>query len=106
MWGYGGLRFAGTVDRRIEARGKLISPGFVNCHLHAATNAGQAVFLDGLKTDYFGSNFIGDAAPRRGAPAPRAGDRAVGGQANYSYARRCAPGSTAGTAACARAEAP
>ena len=71
-----GRRFEGRVDRTIEASGKLVSPGFVNCHLHAATNAGQAVFLDGLKADYFGSNFIGYAAPRRGAAAPRAGDTA------------------------------
>jgi cytosine/adenosine deaminase-related metal-dependent hydrolase len=71
-----GRRFEGEVDRRIDAAGKLVSPGFVNCHLHAATNASQSVFLDGLKADYFGSNFIGYAAPRRGAPAPRVGDRA------------------------------
>ena len=71
-----GRQFEGTVDRRVEARGKLISPGFVNCHLHSATNAVQAVFLDGLKADYFGSNFIGYAAPRRGVAPPRAGDRA------------------------------
>lgn len=71
-----GRSFEGTVDRRIEAGGKLVSPGFINCHLHSATNAVQAVFLDGLKTDYFGSNFIGYAAPRRGAPSPRADDRA------------------------------
>ena len=71
-----GSRFEGAVDRRIDAAGKLISPGFVNCHLHAGTNATQTVFLDGLKPDYLGSNFIGYAAPRRGARAPRAGDRA------------------------------
>jgi cytosine/adenosine deaminase-related metal-dependent hydrolase len=71
-----GRRFDGQVDRRIEAAGKLISPGLINCHLHAATNASQAVFIDGQKTDYFGSNFIGYAAPRRGAPAPRGRDTA------------------------------
>src|SRR5207247_9624270 len=71
-----GPTFDGPVDRRVDATGKLGSPGLINCHLHAATNAGQAVFLDGLKADYFGSNFIGYLAPRRGAPAPRAGDRA------------------------------
>src|SRR2546428_9656788 len=71
-----GARFDGPVDRRIDATGKLVSPGLVNCHLHAATNAGQAVFLDGLKADYFGSNFVGYVAPRRGASVPRAGDRA------------------------------
>src|SRR5438477_12870160 len=63
--------FSGTVDRRIDASGKLVSPGFVNCHLHAAVNSGQWVFLDGLKADYFGSNFIGYVAPRKGVPAPR-----------------------------------
>src|SRR5207247_8627301 len=71
-----GPTFDGPVDRRIDATGKLVSPGLVNFHLHAATNAGQAVFLDGLKADYFGSNFVGYVAPRRGASVPRAGDRA------------------------------
>src|SRR4029453_14906896 len=61
-----GFRFDGPVDRRVDAGGKLVSPGLINCHLHAATNAGQAVFLDGLKADYFGSNFVGYVAPRRG----------------------------------------
>jgi cytosine/adenosine deaminase-related metal-dependent hydrolase len=71
-----GHAFDGAVDRRIDAKGKLVSPGFVNCHLHAATNATQTVFLDGLKTDYFGSNFIGYATPRRGVAPPRTGDTA------------------------------
>src|SRR5262249_35841830 len=31
---------------------------------------------DGLKADYFGSNFVGYVAPRRGAAVPRAGDGA------------------------------
>jgi 5-methylthioadenosine/S-adenosylhomocysteine deaminase len=66
-----GGAFEGAVDRRLDARGKLVSPGFVNCHLHAAVNAGQTVFIADGKTDYFGSNFIGYVAPRRGAPAPR-----------------------------------
>ena len=71
-----GARFDGPVDRRMDATGKLVSPGLINCHLHAATNAGQAVFLDGLKADYFASNFVGYVAPRRGAAVPRVGDRA------------------------------
>ena len=66
-----GRGFEGAVDRTVDARGKLISPGFVNCHLHASVNAGQTVFIADGKTDYFGSNFIGYVAPRRGAPAPR-----------------------------------
>jgi cytosine/adenosine deaminase-related metal-dependent hydrolase len=66
-----GRRFDGTVDRTIDAREKLVSPGFVNCHLHAAVNAGQTVFIADGKLDYFGSNFIGYVAPRRGAQPPR-----------------------------------
>jgi len=66
-----GRRFEGTVDRTVDAAGKLVSPGFVNCHLHAAVNAGQTVFIADGKLDYFGSNFIGYVAPRRGAAPPR-----------------------------------
>src|SRR5206468_11682370 len=71
-----GTRFDGPVDRRVDAAGKLVSPGLINCHLQAATNAGQAVFLDGLKADYFASNFVRYVAPRRGAVVHRAADRA------------------------------
>jgi len=37
-----GSRLEGPVDRRVDAAGKLVAPGLLNCHLHAATNAGQA----------------------------------------------------------------
>src|SRR5258705_12214671 len=88
-----GARFDGPVDRRVDAVGKLVSPGLINCPLHAATNAGQAVFLDGLKADYFGSNFVGYVAPRRGASVPRAGDRAdvAGTYGLWSAVRAGAP---------------
>jgi cytosine/adenosine deaminase-related metal-dependent hydrolase len=66
-----GRKFDGAVDRTLDARGKLVSPGFINCHLHAAVNAGQTVFISDAKPDYFASNFIGYVAPRRGAQPPR-----------------------------------
>jgi 5-methylthioadenosine/S-adenosylhomocysteine deaminase len=76
-----GRGFDGTVDRRIDATGKLVSPGFINCHLHAGVNAGQTVFIADGKTDYFGSNFIGYVAPRRGAQPPRlAANTEIGGR--------------------------
>ncbi|MCC7104282.1 MAG: amidohydrolase family protein [Chloroflexi bacterium] len=75
-----GHEFAGRVDRRVDATGKLVSPGFIHCHIHANTNALQLVFLDALKADYFAANFIGYATPRRGQPPPRVQDTAdVGG---------------------------
>jgi 5-methylthioadenosine/S-adenosylhomocysteine deaminase len=67
-----GGKFEGAIDRTVDARGKLVSPGFINCHLHAAVNAAQTVFIADCKLDYFGSNFIGYAAPRRGARKPSA----------------------------------
>jgi cytosine/adenosine deaminase-related metal-dependent hydrolase len=70
-----GRNFEGAADRIIDARGKLVSPGFINCHLHAAVNAAQTVFIAEGKLDYFGSNFIGYAAPRRGAAPPSASRR-------------------------------
>jgi cytosine/adenosine deaminase-related metal-dependent hydrolase len=85
-----GRRFDGQADRTIDARGKLVSPGFVNCHLHAAVNAGQTVFIEPGKTDYFGSNFIGYVAPRRGAKPPRASaDPRIGGTYGMWSALRC-----------------
>src|SRR5579862_3769823 len=69
--GYG---FDGPVDRRIDASGKLVCPGFINCHIHAGINAPHALFNDPTKTNYFGQNFLSYGARLPGAlatPAPR-----------------------------------
>src|SRR5262245_66287927 len=71
-----GKPFAGSVDRTIDARGMLVMPGLINCHLHLGTNAPHTYFLDATKADYFGSNFYAYAVPRRGAGDPRVGMRA------------------------------
>ena len=71
-----GPTFEGAVDRTIEARGMLVMPGLINCHLHLGTNAGHSYFLDQTKADYFGANFYSYAVPRRGAADPRVGSRA------------------------------
>lgn len=66
-----GYRFDGRADRTIDARGKLVAPGFINCHLHAGGNGRHPFLIDHTKADYFGSNFIAYNAARRGAPPPR-----------------------------------
>ena len=35
-----GKEYAGAVDRTIDAPGSLISPGFINSHVHTGSNAG------------------------------------------------------------------
>ena len=70
-----GRRFDGAVDRRIDARGKLVSPGLINCHIHADSNARHVLFNDATKTNYLGQNFLSYGAMRRGATSahqPRA----------------------------------
>lgn len=70
-----GHRFDGQVDRTIDAPGRLVMPGLVNCHLHLGSNAAHTFFLDALRADFFGSNFYAYAVGRRGAGDPRAHDR-------------------------------
>src|SRR5579885_2832633 len=71
-----GYRFDGQADRTIDARGKLVSPGFINCHTHAGSNAAHIFLMDHTKADYFGSNFIAYGAGRRGAGNARSKERA------------------------------
>jgi 5-methylthioadenosine/S-adenosylhomocysteine deaminase len=71
-----GHSFGGQVDRTIDARGMLIMPGLINCHLHLGTNAPHTFFLDASKADYFGANFYAYSVPRRGATDARATTRA------------------------------
>ncbi|HYU20639.1 MAG TPA: chlorohydrolase family protein [Chloroflexota bacterium] len=66
-----GHRFEGTADRRIDAHGKLITPGLINCHIHADLNARHIMLTDATKSNYFGQNFLAYGAGRRGAPQPR-----------------------------------
>ncbi|MBI2370046.1 MAG: amidohydrolase family protein [Deltaproteobacteria bacterium] len=66
-----GYRFEGPVDRRIDARGKLVSPGLINCHIHADINATHVMLNDATKANYFGMNFLSYRARRRGVRSPR-----------------------------------
>jgi 5-methylthioadenosine/S-adenosylhomocysteine deaminase len=73
---YVGHRFDGHVDESIQARGRLVCPGFINCHLHLGSNAPHTFFLDATRADYFGANFWAYAVGKRGYGDPRKNDRA------------------------------
>ena len=61
---------AGPVDARIAARGKLVSPGFINTHVHTAGNGGDYLLLDMAKNDYRTANYMAFAAPLKGKMTP------------------------------------
>jgi len=76
-----GRAFAGAVDRRIDAAGRLVIPGLVNIHCHADVEAGGRLIADVGRRDYFHTGFLNYYGARRGATSlgPRQ-DPDVGGR--------------------------
>ncbi len=76
-----GRAFAGPVDRRIDATGQLVVPGFVNIHCHADTEAGGRLIADVGRRDYFHTGFLNYYGARKGARSlgPRQ-DPEIGGR--------------------------
>src|ERR1041384_3253721 len=48
---HAGGPYTGTVDTRLSARGKLVSPGFINTHVHTTGNGGDYMLHDLAKND-------------------------------------------------------
>ena len=67
---HAGGPYTGAVDTKLSARGKLVSPGFINTHVHTAGNAGDYLLLDMAKNDYRTANYMSFAAPLKGKVTP------------------------------------
>lgn len=67
---HAGGPYRDPVDTRLSARGKLVSPGFINTHVHTAGNAGDYLLLDMAKNDYRTANYMSFAAPLKGKMTP------------------------------------
>jgi 5-methylthioadenosine/S-adenosylhomocysteine deaminase len=67
---HAGAAYTGAADTRIPARGKLVSPGFINTHVHTAGSGGDYLLLDMAKNDYRTANYMSFAAPLKGKMAP------------------------------------
>jgi len=62
-----GERFDGRVDREIDARGRLVMPGFIDAHVHTGHRASHRLITDTGRREYFGQPFLEIAVPRAGA---------------------------------------
>src|SRR5258705_4055883 len=67
---HAGGPYTGAVDQTISARGKLVSPGFINTHVHTAGGGGDYLLLDMAKNDYRTANYMSFAAPLKGKMSP------------------------------------
>ena len=71
---HAGGPYRGTADTTISARGKLVSPGFINTHVHTAGGGGDYLLLDMAKNDYRTANYMSFAAPLKGKMTPPPAD--------------------------------
>ena len=61
-----GSFFDGAIDRTIDASGKLVSPGFIDTHVHCGHLAPLRLITDVGRADYFGQPFFEFTTPREG----------------------------------------
>lgn len=61
-----------AVDRVIAASGKIVSPGFVNLHVHSQLNIGDYLLTDVTKKDYLAANWFVFGAPLKDKVEPPA----------------------------------
>ncbi|TAK01994.1 hypothetical protein EPO44_08640 [bacterium] len=60
-----GKQYSEPVDKKIEAKGCLVSPGFIDTHFHSGINAGDYLLNEPDKLDFFASNYLAHGAPTR-----------------------------------------
>ncbi|GAA4326377.1 amidohydrolase family protein [Pigmentiphaga soli] len=63
---YVGPRFDGTVDRTIDAAGRLVAPGFIDTHIHYGHRASHRLITDTGRPMYYGQPFLEVTVPKRG----------------------------------------
>src|SRR5918997_3238548 len=59
-----------TVDKVIDASGRIVSPGFVNLHVHSQLNVGDYLLADVTRKDYLTANWFVFGAPLKEKVSP------------------------------------
>jgi 5-methylthioadenosine/S-adenosylhomocysteine deaminase len=74
-----GKEYSQPVDKTIDAKGCLVSPGLIDTHFHSGINASDYILNDSTKTDFFASNYLAHGGPtREGAHSAHLKDVDVG----------------------------
>ncbi|HEY1374441.1 MAG TPA: amidohydrolase family protein, partial [Candidatus Binatia bacterium] len=60
-----GKDYKERVDKTIDAKGCLVSPGLIDTHFHSGINASDYLLNEANKVDYFASNYLSHGAPTR-----------------------------------------
>ncbi|MPZ57748.1 MAG: amidohydrolase family protein [Rhizobiales bacterium] len=62
-----GKSFEGQVDKTIDAKGKLVAPGFIDTHVHTGHRATHRLITDTGRPMYYGQPFLEISVPKEGA---------------------------------------
>jgi cytosine/adenosine deaminase-related metal-dependent hydrolase len=62
-----GKVFDGPVDKTIDARGRLVAPGFIDTHVHTGHRATHRLITDTGRPMYYGQPFLEISVPKEGA---------------------------------------
>jgi cytosine/adenosine deaminase-related metal-dependent hydrolase len=62
-----GKSFEGEVDKTIDAKGKLVAPGFIDTHVHTGHRATHRLITDTGRPMYYGQPFLEISVPKEGA---------------------------------------
>jgi 5-methylthioadenosine/S-adenosylhomocysteine deaminase len=61
-----GKGFTGHVDKTIDAKGKLVAPGFIDTHVHSGHRASHRLITDTGRPMYYGQPFLEISVPKEG----------------------------------------
>src|SRR4029077_1136329 len=61
-----GKTFDGSVDKTIDAAGKLVAPGFIDTHVHSGHRASHRLITDTGRPMYYGQPFLEISVPKEG----------------------------------------